>query len=575
MTKVLPIIILYLVCFAQGTYAESTQNIKAQYEKAEQLHTNGKQAECLLLTNQIIETLGTTHEMQRADSVTLMKAEWLCGNANIALGNGAKGLSLLEQSSGLAKTLGDMKFLAQVYNSIFYVYYNTLDFAQAQNLLAQAIELSTKTGDRKNLTRLYNNKGLTFYGQHRYAEALEQMQKALSNTLPEEHYERAQIYTNIAEVYYSQGAYAQTEQWLTKALNETRHLPINAKSIQTYLNMALVKAQNGKAGEAKEIQRSIYKVLPTLPLPLKVNALRQLADVNFSIGDSIKGLHDMLLYDQLADVNFSIGDSIKGLHDMLLYDQLADSLQKEDNNSQMRQLLIAYDTERLAQHNATLKESLHTRTFIIYGSLAFLAVVIIFSVMLWLKSREDKRKGRLIAAQKEQLLRYEQEEHERQQKKMRLELDHKSRQLTSYTIDLAAVNDFHQKVSKELEKLQTTIDKKDASETTETLKRIKSMLAHFNDKPVNDDFRIFFEEVHPEFLKKLSLAYPKLSENDLRLCAYIFLGMSTKEIAALTYHEVRSIESSRNRLRKKMNLENGADMKAFLMTEEERFNSMQ
>ncbi len=552
MTKVLPIIILYLVCFAQGTFAESTQNIKAQYEKAEQLHTNGKQAECLLLTNQIIETLGTTHEMQRADSVILMKAEWLCGNANIALGNGAKGLSLLEQSSGLAKTLGDMKFLAQVYNSIFYVYYNTLDFAQAQNLLAQAIELSTKTGDRKNLTRLYNNKGLTFYGQHRYAEALEQMQKALSSTLPEEHYERAQIYTNIAEVYYSQGAYAQTEQWLTKALNETRHLPINAKSIQTYLNMALVKAQNGKAGEAKEIQRSIYKVLPTLPLPLKVNALRQLADVNFSIGDSIKGLHDMLLYDQLAD-----------------------SLQKEDNNSQMRQLLIAYDTERLAQHNATLKESLHTRTFIIYGSLAFLAVVIIFSVMLWLKSREDKRKGRLIAAQKEQLLRYEQEEHERQQKKMRLELDHKSRQLTSYTIDLAAVNDFHQKVSKELEKLQTTIDKKDASETTETLKRIKSMLAHFNDKPVNDDFRIFFEEVHPEFLKKLSLAYPKLSENDLRLCAYIFLGMSTKEIAALTYHEVRSIESSRNRLRKKMNLENGTDMKAFLMTEEERFNSMQ
>ncbi len=552
MTKVLPIIILYLICFAQGTYAESTQNIKAQYEKAEQLHTNGKQAECLLLTNQIIETLGTTHEMQRADSVTLMKTEWLCGNANIALGNGAKGLSLLEQSSGLAKTLGDMKFLAQVYNSIFYVYYNTLDFAQAQNLLAQAIELSTKTGDRKNLTRLYNNKGLTFYGQHRYTEALEQMQKALSSTLPEEHYERAQIYTNIAEVYYSQGAYAQTEQWLTKALNETRHLPINAKSIQTYLNMALVKAQNGKAGEAKEIQRSIYKVLPTLPLPLKVNALRQLADVNFSIGDSIKGLHDMLLYDQLAD-----------------------SLQKEDNNSQMRQLLIAYDTERLAQHNATLKESLHTRTFIIYGSLAFLAVVIIFSVMLWLKSREDKRKGRLIAAQKEQLLRYEQEEHERQQKKMRLELDHKSRQLTSYTIDLAAVNDFHQKVSKELEKLQTTIDKKDASETTETLKRIKSMLAHFNDKPVNDDFRIFFEEVHPEFLKKLSLAYPKLSENDLRLCAYIFLGMSTKEIAALTYHEVRSIESSRNRLRKKMNLENGADMKAFLMTEEERFNSMQ
>lgn len=552
MTKALPIIILCLVCFTMGIYAESTQNIKAQYEKAEQLHANGKQAECLLLTNHIMETLTAMRDMQRTDSATLMKAEWLCGNANISLGNGAKGLALLEQSSGLAKALGDMKFLAQVYNSIFYVYYNTLDFAQAQDLLTQAIELSTKTGDRKNLTRLYNNKGLTFYGQHRYTEALEQMQKALKNTRPEERYERAQIYTNIAEVYYSQGAYAQTERWLTKALTETRHLPINAKNIQSYLNMALVKAQNGKASEAKEIQRTIYKVLSSLSLPLKVNSLRQLADINFCIGDSIKGLHDMLLYDQLAD-----------------------SLQKEDNNSQMRQLLIAYDTERLSQHNTSLKESLHTRTIIVYGSLAFLAVVIIFSVMLWIKSREDKRKGRLIAAQKEQLLRYEQEEHERQQKKMRLELDHKSRQLTSYTIDLAAVNEFHQKVSKELEMLQAAINHKETAETTEVLKRIKGMLAHFNDKPVNDDFRIYFEEVHPEFLKKLSLAYPKLSDNDLRLCAYIFLGMSTKEIAALTYHEVRSIESSRNRLRKKLSLENGADVKAFLMAEEERFNSVQ
>lgn len=552
MTKVWITLFLCLVCFSLGTYAESTPNTEALYDKAEKLHAKGELAQCLLLTNRLIDSLGTMHTLRRTDSVTLMKADCLCGNVNIALGNGAKGLTMLKKASDLAKQIGDMKRLAQIYNSIFYVYYNTLDFAQAQNMLTQAIELSTKTGDRKNLTRLYNNKGLTFYGQHRYAEALKQMQMALDNTLPEERYERAQIYTNIAEVYYAQGGYAMTEQWLTKALQEMRHLPIDAKNIQPYLNMALVKAQNGKGAEAKEIQRSIYHVLPSLPLLQKVNALRQMADVNFILGDSIKGLRDMLAYDQLAD-----------------------SLQKEDNNAQMRQLLIAYDSERLSQHNASLTESLRTRTIIIYGSLTFLVVVIIFSVTLWIKSREDKRKGRLIAEQKEQLLQYEQQEHERQQRKMRLELDHKSRQLTSYTIDLASVNDFHQKVSNELEQIQTAIDHHETEEIKETLKRLKGMLAHFNDKPLNDDFRIFFEEVHPEFLKKLSLAYPKLSENDLRLCAYIFLGMSTKEIAALTYHEVRSIESSRNRLRKKMNLPNGTDMKAFLMAEEARFNSMQ
>lgn len=541
-----------LVCFALETYAVGTQSTKAQLEKAERLHARGEQAKCLLLTNNIIETMGAMRDIRHADSVVLMKAELLCGNVNISLGNGSKGLEMLKKSSEIAKAMGNTRFLAQVYNSIFYVYYNTLDFAQAQNLLTQAIDLSAKNGDRQNLTRLYNNKGLTFYAQQKYPEALSLMQKALGNTLPGEKQERSQIYTNIAEVYYSQGSCAQAEQWLTKALGELRQTPISAKNIQTYLNMALLKAQNGKTSEAKDIQRTLYSVLPSLPPTQKVNSLRQLADICFCMGDSMKGLRDMLAYDALAD-----------------------SLQKEGNDSQMRQLLVAYDTERLAQHNEALKESLHARTVITYGALAFLVVVLVLSAILWIKSRENKRKGRLIAEQKEQLLRYEQEEHERQQRKMRLELDHKSRQLTSYTIDLAAVNDFHQKVGVELEKLQTTIDSGDAAEARDCLKRIGDMLAHFNDKPVNDDFRIFFEEVHPEYLKKLSHTYPKLSETDLRLCAYILLGMSTKEIAALTYREVRSIESSRNRLRKKLDIEAGSDVKAFLETLAERFNTVQ
>lgn len=552
MTKVLPAIILILVCLALGTHAEVAPNAEAQIKEAESLRAKGEQAKCLVLTNGIIDAMETARDLQRTDSLLLMKAQFLCGNANIALGNGAKGLLMLRKASDIAKQTGDTRFLAQVYNSIFYVYYNTLDFAQAQDLISQAIDLSEKNGDRRNLTRLYNNKGLTFYAQRKYAEALSLMQKALDNTLTEEKHERAQIYTNIAEVYYSQGEFRKAEQWLTKALDEQRLAPISARNIQSYLNMALVKARNGKSAEAKKIQRKIYKTLPSLPLPLKVNSLRQLADISFCTGDSMRGLRDMLAYDQLAD-----------------------SMQREDNNSQMRQLLVAYDTERLAQHNASLEDSLRARTIIIYGSLAFLAVVIALLAILWLKAREDKRKGRLIAEQKELLLKYEQEEHERQRREMKLELEHKSRQLTSYTIDLAAVNDFHQKVSSELEKLQATIFDGNTAETKDTLKRVEGMLAHFNDKPVNDDFRIFFEEVHPQYLKKLSHAYPKLSEYDLRLCAYIFLGMSTKEIAALTYREVRSIESSRNRLRKKLKLENGADMRAFLMAEEERFNNMQ
>lgn len=59
--------------------------------------------------------------------------------------------------------------------------------------------------------------------------------------------------------------------------------------------------------------------------------------------------------------------------------------------------------------------------------------------------------------------------------------------------------------------------------------------------------------------------FSKLTKNELTLCVMLLQGKSTKEIAEATNREVRSVESSRNRLRKKLELENGADLREFLV----------
>ena len=81
---------------------------------------------------------------------------------------------------------------------------------------------------------------------------------------------------------------------------------------------------------------------------------------------------------------------------------------------------------------------------------------------------------------------------------------------------------------------------------------------------MGNDFRVYFDEVHPGFLMRLSQQFSALSKADLRLCAYLHLGMTTKEIAALTFKEVRSVESARNRLRKKLNLPPETNLAQFL-----------
>ena len=63
---------------------------------------------------------------------------------------------------------------------------------------------------------------------------------------------------------------------------------------------------------------------------------------------------------------------------------------------------------------------------------------------------------------------------------------------------------------------------------------------------------IFWNKV--DFLKKIKQLHPTLTPNDLRICAYLRLNLSSKEIAPLLNISVRSVEIKRYRLRKKMDL---------------------
>ena len=78
-------------------------------------------------------------------------------------------------------------------------------------------------------------------------------------------------------------------------------------------------------------------------------------------------------------------------------------------------------------------------------------------------------------------------------------------------------------------------------------------------------FETYFDEVHDEFFKRLKEKYPQLSPNDLRLCAYIRMNFSTKEIATLLNISYRGVEISRYRLRKKLILPRDKNLSTFLL----------
>jgi DNA-binding CsgD family transcriptional regulator len=83
---------------------------------------------------------------------------------------------------------------------------------------------------------------------------------------------------------------------------------------------------------------------------------------------------------------------------------------------------------------------------------------------------------------------------------------------------------------------------------------IKVIDKHLNNQ---DDWKFFeeaFNNADKDFLKKVKDYHPTLTNNDLRLCAYLRLNLSSKDIAPLLNITLSSVEIKRYRLRKKMHL---------------------
>ena len=80
-----------------------------------------------------------------------------------------------------------------------------------------------------------------------------------------------------------------------------------------------------------------------------------------------------------------------------------------------------------------------------------------------------------------------------------------------------------------------------------------------------DQFTFHFNSVHGDFTKRLTSDFKDLSAQDLRLCSYLRLNLSTKEIAHLLNISVRGVEISRYRLRKKLKLERNENLAEFIL----------
>ena len=188
-----------------------------------------------------------------------------------------------------------------------------------------------------------------------------------------------------------------------------------------------------------------------------------------------------------------------------------------------------------------------TTALIIYLILALIAA---YMVNRAYKNYYHSQKEKLIEENNRLLeikeLENDQEVMKIKNEQLQQEFENKNRELAVSTMNLIKKNE-----------LLSTI-KDDLKKTGEGDKSIKSVITTIN-KNINENdtwdmFKEAFNNADKDFLKKIKKEHLLLTPNDLRLCAYLRLNLSSKEIAPLLNISVRSVEIKRYRLRKKMDL---------------------
>ena len=138
--------------------------------------------------------------------------------------------------------------------------------------------------------------------------------------------------------------------------------------------------------------------------------------------------------------------------------------------------------------------------------------------------------------------------------KLQSEVEHKNSELASSAMNLVQKKEMLSKLKEDLVQYKAAPDASKATkEFQKILKLIDKELDHNEEW---EQFAVHFDSVHTNYLKKLKDQYPSLTTSDLKLAAYLRLNLSSKEIAQLMNISIRGVETSRYRLRKKLELPN-------------------
>lgn len=240
----------------------------------------------------------------------------------------------------------------------------------------------------------------------------------------------------------------------------------------------------------------------------------------------------------------------KGFATLMESKQLGDSI---NYNSGIQDGFMLLENSDLTLKNNELREDNGNLHSLLIAMISLSCAVTAGLIALWLLNRRRKRENdELVSASaemKRSLIEVEEQLNSAQRNGDKLQ--------AAELLTLAEKEEALRSVAETLRsKTRTSTDK--LNRLNEIINSLK------NEGNSRELFERQFEQAHSQFFKKLYAAHPDMTQGESRLCAYIIMNLTTKEIAAITNKSARSIDSMKYRINKKFNLPDGQSVLVYL-----------
>lgn len=153
--------------------------------------------------------------------------------------------------------------------------------------------------------------------------------------------------------------------------------------------------------------------------------------------------------------------------------------------------------------------------------------------------------------------------HDYENKKLTVnhELDQKNKDIINYALNVVKLKQFLKLIKEDLNNLS----KKFKKENLPGLNLVISKISYHDDHEEEwEQLKAHFDNVHSGFFGRLKDKFSALTQSELQHCSYIKLQLPTKEIARMLNIDPKSVQASRYRIKKKMNLPIESDLRGII-----------